>query len=87
MAQEAVPMMNNAGGKVERAFIEISREPIIPLKKTLTVARLKPNAWLKVNNHKLRLFILSLHSLFIAHIFNIVGGQWILFKKIFYIKR
>ncbi len=44
MAQEAVPMMNNAGGKVERAFIEISREPIIPLKKTLTVARLKPNA-------------------------------------------
>jgi len=44
MAQEAVPIMNNAGGKVERAFIEISWEPIIPLKKTLTVARLKPNA-------------------------------------------
>ena len=62
MVQDAVPTMNSAGGKVERVYIEISCDPIIPLKKTLTVARQEPNTWLKVNNHRLRLFIISLTS-------------------------
>ena len=62
-------IINNVGGNVERVFIEISCEPIIPPNKTLTVAAVKPNTWLKVNSHKLRLFIKLINHFYSSFMF------------------
>ena len=53
----AVPTTDKAVGNVDKDFIEVICDPIIPLKKTVIVAAVNPNTWLKVNSHKLRLFI------------------------------
>ena len=53
----AVPTSDKAVGNVDKDFIEVICDPTIPLKKTVIILAVNPNIWLKVNSHKLRLFI------------------------------
>ena len=48
----AVPTTDKAVGNVDKDFIEVICDPIIPLKKTVIVAAVNPKTWLKVNKSK-----------------------------------
>ena len=61
----AVPTTDKAVGNVDKDFIEVICDPIIPLKKTVIVAAVNPKTWLMVN--KLRfLFIILLIFFFVC---------------------
>ena len=48
----AVPTTYKAVGSVDKIWIEVILEPIIPLKKTVIVAAVKPNTWLRESNKR-----------------------------------
>jgi hypothetical protein len=48
----AVPTTYKAVGNVDKNFIEVISDPIIPLKKTVIVAAVKPNTWLNVSKKR-----------------------------------
>ena len=48
----AVPTTDKATGNVDRDFIEVICDPIIPPKKTVIVAFVNPKTWLKTNSDK-----------------------------------
>ena len=48
----AVPTTDKAVGNVDKDFIEVICDPIIALKKTVTVAFVNPKTWLMVNNKR-----------------------------------
>ena len=53
----AVPTTYKAVGNVDKDFIEVICDPIIPLKKTVIVAAVNPKTWLMVN--KLRFLFIN----------------------------
>ena len=48
----AVPTTDKAVGNVDKDFIEVICDPIIPLKKTVIILAVNPKTWLKVNKSK-----------------------------------
>ena len=50
------------GGSVDKDLIELNCAPIIPLKKTVTFAAVKPNTWLAVSKNRF-LFISVTYTL------------------------
>ena len=48
----AVPTTDKATGNVDKDFIEVICDPIIPPKKTVIVAFVNPKTWLKTNSDK-----------------------------------
>ena len=48
----AVPTTDKAVGNVDKDFIEVICDPIIPLKKTVIILAVNPKTWLKANSDK-----------------------------------
>ena len=48
----AVPTTDKATGNVDKDFIEVICDPIIPPRKTVIAAFVNPKTWLRANNDK-----------------------------------
>ena len=60
-ANNAIPTTDKAIGRVAKDFIGLNFEPIIPLKKTVTGAAVKPKIWLKMSKERF-LFIKRINT-------------------------